>query len=115
MALQGDFTIQDIEIDIADDIISTLALVGSNLTTMATKIARPVPILNPLLSVPRLSSELVKAGRASSEFVGCHMGSADPPTPGALTLGGYNNNHILGNLMNFTAGYLARNVTDTDH
>ncbi|KAI0006775.1 hypothetical protein F4779DRAFT_594965 [Xylariaceae sp. FL0662B] len=105
MSLDGNISGIDFISDLAGLPIETPAVVGEQLATMASNDTRPVPLLNSMMSLPKIAASLSETGRVSSPFSSFHMGSVEPPVNGSLVVGGYDNNKIMGNLLNWTETY----------
>ncbi|KAI1737573.1 hypothetical protein F4680DRAFT_450837 [Xylaria scruposa] len=85
--------------------IETLAVVGGDLATLASNDSRPVPLLNSMVSLPKIADSLSETGRVNYPFSSFHMGSVEPPVNGSLIIGGYDNNKIMGDILNWTETY----------
>ncbi|KAI3320907.1 hypothetical protein HD806DRAFT_505315 [Xylariaceae sp. AK1471] len=105
MSLGGNITGINFTSNLAGLSIETPAVVGEKLTTLASNDSRPVPILNSMISLPKIVASLSETGRVSSPFSSFHMGSVEPPVNGSLIVGGYDNNKIMGDLMGWTETY----------
>ncbi|KAI0898563.1 hypothetical protein F4806DRAFT_365235 [Annulohypoxylon nitens] len=105
LALSGSISEKLLKADVGGVIVETPALVAENLTTLLSNSSRPVPLLNSMLSIPKYSAAISKSGAAVSQFSSFHTGSTDPLVNGTFIVGGYDNNRILGNLMNWKTGY----------
>ncbi|KAI1095991.1 hypothetical protein F5B19DRAFT_214268 [Rostrohypoxylon terebratum] len=105
LALSGNFSGEALKADVGGAIVETPALVAENLTTLLSNSSRPIPLLNSMLSIPQYSAAISRSGAAVSQFSSFHTGSTDPLVNGTFIVGGYDNNRILGNLMNWSVGY----------
>ncbi|KAJ2989477.1 hypothetical protein NUW58_g3446 [Xylaria curta] len=105
MPLDGNVTGINFISDLAGLRIETPAIVGEKLTTLASNNSRLVPVLNSIMSLPKIAASLSETGRVSSPFSSFHMGSVEPPVNGSLIVGGYDNNKIMGDLLNWTETY----------
>ncbi|KAI0172716.1 hypothetical protein GGR52DRAFT_580420 [Hypoxylon sp. FL1284] len=105
MSLSGNFTGQTVQSSIGDAVVQTSAIVAENLTTFLTNTSRPVPLLNSIISIPGYSAKLLESGATSSQFSSFHTGSISPTVNGSLIIGGYDNNRIMGDLMNWSTTY----------
>ncbi|KAI1363999.1 hypothetical protein F5Y08DRAFT_308039 [Xylaria arbuscula] len=52
-----------------------------------------------------MAASLLGTGKISSQFSSFHMGSVEPLVNGSLVIGGYDNNTIMGDLLNWTEVY----------
>ncbi|RWA07936.1 hypothetical protein EKO27_g7174 [Xylaria grammica] len=107
MSFDGNVTAINFTSDLAGYRIETPAIVGEKLATRASRDSHSVPLLNSMISLPKMAASLSETGRVSSPFSSFHMGSVEPPTNGSLIVGGYDNNKIMGDLLNWTETYNA--------
>ncbi|TGJ84995.1 hypothetical protein E0Z10_g3766 [Xylaria hypoxylon] len=105
MSLDGNIAGINYISDLAGHRIQTPAVVGEKLTTLASNDTRSVPLLNSMMSLPKIAASLSETGRVSSAFSSFHMRSVEPPVNGSLIVGGYDNNKIMGDLLNWTETY----------
>ncbi|KAK5630553.1 hypothetical protein RRF57_006268 [Xylaria bambusicola] len=105
ISFDGDITGINFTSDLAGHCIETPAIMGEKLATQASNNSHSVPLLNSMMSLPNMASSLSKAQRVSSPFSSFHMGSVEPPVNGSFIIGGYDNNKIMGDLLNWIETY----------
>ncbi|KAI1099525.1 hypothetical protein F4804DRAFT_349285 [Jackrogersella minutella] len=103
--ISGNITGQNFTSNIGGVNIETPAIVAENLTTVLSNTSRPIPLLNSMISLPAFAASLSESGMTASEFFSFHTGSVNPVVNGTLIAGGYDNNRILGDLMNWNTTY----------
>lgn len=107
MALSGNATENSLQADIGNTTVEMPAIVADNLTTVLSNSSQPIPLLNSMLSLPNYAAKVSESGAAVSRFFSLYTGSMEPFVNGALMVGAYDNNRILGNLMNWSTTYMS--------
>ncbi|KAI1338533.1 hypothetical protein F5Y15DRAFT_386139 [Xylariaceae sp. FL0016] len=105
MPLGGSASGLEFSSNIAGISVKSPAVVAGNITTVISNVSDSVPVLNSMLSLPRIAAGISESGKASSAFSSLRMGSVDPLVNGSLMIGGYDDNMVLGDVMGFTQRY----------
>ena len=105
MSFDGNITGANFTSNLRGHHIETPAVVGEKFATRASNVSLSVPLLNSMMSLPRMVASLLEARTISSQFSGFHMGSIEPLVNGSLVIGGYDNNKVMGDLLSWTETY----------
>ncbi|KAI0544903.1 hypothetical protein F4679DRAFT_589009 [Xylaria curta] len=105
MSFDGNITGINFASDLVGFRIETPAVVGEDLSTLASNKSLLVPLLNSMVSLPKIVASLSETGMVNSLFFSFHMGSVESPVNGSLIVGGYYNNKIMGDMLNWTVTY----------
>ncbi|KPI41557.1 uncharacterized protein AB675_9090 [Cyphellophora attinorum] len=102
MALEGgQYSLEDVNITIPGELhVLMPSYVIDHPIALMSNNSMESPLLTGLFSLPYTAARLVETGQTESEFFSIHGGSVEPNVPGSLVMGGYDNNRILGNLVN---------------
>ena len=95
----GKYSLEDVNISVQAVDVRMPSYVITNPVVPLSNISHETPLLTGLLSLPILAANLTVTDRIPSEFFSLHAGSVEPLVPGSLIIGGYDNNRILGNLV----------------